>query len=151
MLERAIALQPRQLSPFTLGVDRRSIDVVVAKEQRELERRALSYRGSRPNVGIRDCVVIVVDDGLATGSTMRVAVRALRRERPRRIVVAVPVAAPETCRSFREGDDAADEIVCLATPDPFQAVGLWYDAFDQTSDDEVRALLNSAREYATPN
>lgn len=132
-----------------LGVDRHSIEVVIARERRELERREFAYRGDRPDVDVHGCIAIVVDDGLATGSTMRAAVRALKTEMPQRIVVAVPVAAPETCRSFREGNDAADEVVCLATPEPFQAVGLWYDVFDQTSDDEVRALLNSAREYST--
>ncbi|HSU97912.1 MAG TPA: phosphoribosyltransferase family protein, partial [Gemmatimonadaceae bacterium] len=131
----------------TLGVDRRSIEYVIARERRELERREVAYRGDRPEIDIHGCIVIVVDDGLATGSTMRAAVLALRSEKPKRIVVAVPVAAPETCRSFREGPDPADEVVCLSTPEPFQAVGLWYEVFDQTSDDEVRALLNSAREY----
>ena len=133
----------------TLGVDRRSIEYVIARERRELERREVAYRGDRPEIDIHGCIVIVVDDGLATGSTMRAAVLALRSEKPKRIVVAVPVAAPETCRSFREGPDPADEVVCLSTPEPFQAVGLWYEVFDQTSDDEVRALLNSAREYVT--
>jgi putative phosphoribosyl transferase len=132
----------------TLGVDQRSVNVVIARERRELERRESAYRGDRPEIDVRGCIVILVDDGLATGSTMRAAVLALRPEKPQRIVVAVPVAAVETCRSFREGPDAADEVVCLSTPEPFQAVGLWYDVFDQTSDDEVRALLNSARLYA---
>jgi len=132
----------------TLGVDRRSVESVIAREKAELERREFAYRGDRPDIDVRGCIVIVVDDGLATGSTMRAAVLALRREGPQRIVVAVPVAAPETCRSFRDGTDAADEVVCLVTPEAFQAVGLWYDVFDQTTDDEVRALLNSAREHA---
>lgn len=127
-----------------LHVDRASLDSVIARERRELERREIAYRGVRPRTDIRGCTVIVVDDGLATGSTMRAAVLALRREQPQRIVVAVPVAAPETCRSFRQGEDAADEVVCLVTPEPFQAVGLWYDVFEQTSDDEVRALLSQA-------
>ncbi|MES2358700.1 MAG: phosphoribosyltransferase [Gemmatimonadota bacterium] len=127
-----------------LHVDRASLDSVIARERRELDRREIAYRGVRPRTDIRGCIVIVVDDGLATGSTMRAAVLALRREQPQRIVVAVPVAAPETCRSFRQGEDAADEVVCLVTPEPFQAVGLWYSVFDQTSDDEVRALLSQA-------
>ncbi|HXF23998.1 MAG TPA: phosphoribosyltransferase [Gemmatimonadaceae bacterium] len=127
-----------------LRVDRRSLDSVIARERRELERRAIAYRGVRPPTDIRGCIVIVVDDGLATGSTMRAAVLALRREEPQRIVIAVPVAAPATCRSFRQGEDAADEVVCLVTPEPFQAVGLWYTVFDQTSDDEVRSLLAAA-------
>lgn len=131
----------------TSGVDSRSVDSVITREKAELERREIAYRGDRPDMDVRGCIVIIVDDGLATGSTMRAAVLALRREEPQRVVVAVPVAAPDTCRSFREGDGAADEVVCLATPEPFQAVGLWYEVFDQTSDDEVRALLNSAREH----
>lgn len=127
-----------------LHVDRASLDSVIARERRELDRRETAYRGVRPRTEIRGCIVIVVDDGLATGSTMRAAVLALRREAPQRIVVAVPVAAPETCRSFRQGEDAADEVVCLVTPEPFQAVGLWYSVFDQTSDDQVRTLLSQA-------
>ena len=129
----------------TFGVDQQSVDRVIQRERDELERRARAYRGNEPPVDVRGCTVIVIDDGLATGATMRAAVMALRREGPRRIVVAVPVAAPETCRSFREGADAADDVVCLRTPEPFQAVGLWYHDFDQVTDDEVRALLNSAR------
>lgn len=127
-----------------LHVDRASLDSVIARERRELDRREIAYRGVRPRTDIRGCIVIVVDDGLATGSTMRAAVLALRREEPQRIVVAVPVAAADTCRSFRQGEDAADEVVCLVTPEPFQAVGLWYSVFDQTSDDEVRTLLSRA-------
>lgn len=129
----------------TFGVDQRSVDRVIQRERDELERRAHAYRGNEPPVNVSGCTVIVIDDGLATGATMRAAVIALRREKPRRIIVAVPVAAPETCRSFREGPDAADDVVCLRTPEPFQAVGLWYHDFDQVTDDEVRALLNSAR------
>jgi predicted phosphoribosyltransferase len=87
--------------------------------------------------------VILVDDGLATGSTMRAAVAALRQEGPSRVVVAVPVAAPETCDAFR---DIADEIVCAETPEPFRAVGVWYDDFSQTTDDEVHDLLARAKE-----
>jgi putative phosphoribosyl transferase len=111
---------------------------VVATEQAELERRERQYRGDRPLPDVRGKTVILVDDGLATGASMRAAVAALRQEGPARIVVAVPVAAPETCDAFR---DIADEIVCAVTPEPFHAVGLWYSDFSQTTDDEVRALL----------
>lgn len=111
-------------------------------EQAELARRERQYRGERPFPDLAGKTVILVDDGLATGSTMRAAVAALRLERPARIIVAVPVAAPETCAAFR---DVADEIVCAETPEPFHAVGLWYEDFSQTSDTEVHELLERAR------
>jgi predicted phosphoribosyltransferase len=114
------------------------IDAVAADEQRELERRERLYRGTRPAPDVRGKTVILVDDGLATGSTMRAAAAALRQQHPARIVVAVPVSAPETCDEYRMG---VDEIVCAVTPEPFQAVGLWYEDFSQTTDDEVRSLL----------
>jgi predicted phosphoribosyltransferase len=123
-------------------VDRRDVDRVMRREQAELERREKLYRSDRPFPDLRNKTVILVDDGLATGSTMRVAVEALRKEGPARIVVAVPVAAPETCDAFR---DIADEIVCSVTPEPFYAVGLWYDDFSQTTDEEVHDLLARAR------
>jgi putative phosphoribosyl transferase len=123
-------------------IDRRDVDRIVRREEAELERREQLYRNGRPFPDLRGKTVILVDDGLATGSTMRVAVEALRKEEPKRIVVAVPVAAPETCDEFR---DIADEIVCAATPEPFHAVGLWYDDFSQTTDEEVHDLLARAR------
>jgi putative phosphoribosyl transferase len=113
-------------------------EAVAARELRELKRRERAYRGDRPAPDVRDRTVILVDDGLATGSTMRAAVAALRRLGPARIVVAVPTAAPETCEEFRH---EADECICEITPEPFYAVGLWYEDFSQTSDDEVRDLL----------
>ena len=117
------------------------IDEVTEQERRELERRERSYRGNRPPPEVAGCTVILVDDGLATGSTMRAAVAALRRLGPARIVVAVPVGAPETCAELgRE----ADESVCARMPEPFYAVGLWYHDFSQTSDEEVRELLAEA-------
>ncbi|MGH7637221.1 MAG: phosphoribosyltransferase [Gemmatimonadaceae bacterium] len=123
------------------------IEQVVASETRELERRQRLYRGDRPFPHLRNRTVILVDDGLATGSSMRAAVLALRQENPERIVVAVPVAARDTCDAFR---DVSDDIVCLETPEPFAAVGLWYDNFEQTTDQEVHALLAHCR-HATPH
>jgi predicted phosphoribosyltransferase len=119
----------------------RLIDEVKVREQRELERRERAYRGDRPHPDVHDQTVILVDDGLATGASMRAAAKALRAERPAKIVVAVPVAARETCDSFR---DVVDEVVCVATPDPFYAVGMWYEDFSETTDDEVRELLGTA-------
>jgi predicted phosphoribosyltransferase len=114
------------------------IDVVSAREVAELSRRERAYRGDRSPLEIVDRVVILVDDGLATGATMRAAVRALRQGRAARIVVAVPVGARETCEDLRA---EVDDLVCVSTPDPFHAVGLWYEDFSQTTDDEVRAVL----------
>lgn len=121
-----------------LNIDQQTIEKVAAHESHELERREKVYRGDRPPLGLQDKVVILVDDGLATGSTMRAAVAALRQMGPARIVVAVPVGAVETCEELRS---VADDVVCARTPDPFYAVGLWYTNFDQTTDEEVRALL----------
>jgi putative phosphoribosyl transferase len=124
------------------GVSGADIERVTTREGAELERREQLYRGTRPFPSLAGMTVILIDDGLATGSTMRVAVQALRRENPARIVVAVPVAAPETCDAFRH---IADDIVCAETPEPFRAVGLCYADFSQTTDDEVHALLRDAR------
>jgi predicted phosphoribosyltransferase len=115
-----------------------TIEEVTARESEELERRERLYRGDRPAAAVEEKTVILVDDGLATGSTMRAAVQALRRQRPARIVVAVPVAPPETCEGLRT---EADEVVCARTPEPFMAIGAWYEQFPQTSDDEIRDLL----------
>jgi putative phosphoribosyl transferase len=123
------------------GVDSETLEQITHRERRELERRERRYRDDRPFPTIQDRVVILVDDGLATGSTMRAAVAALRAEGPREIVVAVPVGAPETCSAMAR---LADDVVCLTTPDPFYAVGLWYENFDQTEDDEVHDLLERA-------
>ena len=119
---------------------------VTAVEQAELERREQRYRGDRPFPALTGKIVLLVDDGLATGSSMRAAVVALRKENPSRIVVAVPVAAPETCDAFR---DITDDIICAETPERFEAVGLWYDDFSQTTDDEVRDLLSRATRDAS--
>jgi putative phosphoribosyl transferase len=119
-------------------IDETTITRVAAEEQRELERRERAYRGDRPLLNVRGRTVILVDDGLATGSTMRAAALALRKQDPARLIVAVPVAAAETCEEFRA---EVDEVVCSLTPEPFHAVGLWYENFSQTTDDEVRTLL----------
>jgi len=135
----------RVLNPQMAGlqIPQSAIDAVAAREEQELERRERLYRSARPPLGLEGRVVILVDDGLATGSTMRAAAMAVRQKKPLRLVVAVPVAAPETCDDFRA---EVDEIVCALTPEPFRAVGLWYEDFNQTTDDEVRALLAAARE-----
>jgi putative phosphoribosyl transferase len=120
-------------------VTQEQLDAVAAREERELSRREAEYRGNRAPLDVRDRIVIVVDDGLATGSTMRAAVQALRAMKPKRVIVAVPVGAPQTCEDLR---GIADEIICLRTPEPFEAVGLWYDDFTQTTDAEVHAFLS---------
>ena len=118
------------------------IDRVAAAEAEELARRERLYRGARPPLDVRGRTVILVDDGLATGSTMRAAAQAVRQQGPGRLVVAVPVAPPETCEALAS---ELDEVVCLATPDPFYGVGLWYEDFSPTSDTQVRELLERAR------
>jgi putative phosphoribosyl transferase len=129
-----------------LRIPSRAIDSVAAEELRELERRERAYRGNRAEAEVGGKIVILVDDGLATGSTMRAAAAALRLQNPARIVVAVPVSASQTCDEYRMG---VDEIVCATTPEPFLGVGQWYRDFSQTTDQEVRDLLEAARnEYA---
>jgi putative phosphoribosyl transferase len=123
------------------GIPSYAIREVAEHEQRELERRARDYRGDRPFPDLRGRTVILVDDGLATGSTMRAAVAAVRKQNPATVVVAVPVAAAETCELLR---GEADRVVCLRKPEPFSAVGLWYHDFSQTTDEEVRSLLAAA-------
>jgi predicted phosphoribosyltransferase len=123
------------------GVTEAEIDAVTTAERRELARRERRYRGDRPPPDVSGRTVILVDDGLATGSTMLAAVTALRREDAARVVVAVPIAPAETCDAFR---DVVDDIVCARTPEPFHAVGIWYEHFGQTSDDEVHELLARA-------
>jgi len=117
------------------------IESITAKETAELQRREQSYRDGRPAPELRDRIVILVDDGLATGATMHAAVKALRQRGAAKIVVAVPVGPPETCREF---EDAADEVVCATAPEFFHAVGQFYEDFSQTSDEEVREILAGA-------
>lgn len=121
-----------------LGIPGELIEQVARREKAELERRERLYRGNRPPVSLTNKTVILIDDGLATGSTMRAAAAAIRRQEPAAIIVAVPVGAPSTCDEMR---DVADDVVCLRTPEPFVAVGLWYRDFSETSDAEVRELL----------
>ncbi|MFZ1545996.1 MAG: phosphoribosyltransferase [Candidatus Nitrotoga sp.] len=114
------------------------IEHVIAREQRELERRERAYRGQRPELDVRDHTVIIVDDGLATGSSMRAAIAALRQKRPTKLIVAVPVGAHTACSELKA---LADEVICLETPENFSAVGLWYRDFLQVTDEEVKNLL----------
>jgi putative phosphoribosyl transferase len=126
----------------TYRVDEGAITAIIEREQRELERRERRYRGDHPHPDLRDRTVILVDDGLATGSSMRAAVEAVLRHRPREVVVAVPVAPTETCEALAA---VVDRVVCATTPEPFYAVGLWYEDFSQTTDDEVNEILDRAR------
>jgi putative phosphoribosyl transferase len=124
-----------------LHVSERIIDHVVAQEQQELARRERAYRGDRPLPNLQGRIVILVDDGLATGATMRAAVAALRQQGPQRIVVAVPVASTAAIAQLQP---EADEVICVMTPEPFHAIGLWYEHFPQTSDAEVQFLLSQS-------
>ena len=121
-----------------LGIPDHLIDAVAVREGQELARRERLYRGGRPLLDVRDRTVILVDDGLATGATMHAAIAALRQLHPARIVVAVPTASPETCEEMRA---EVDDVICATTPEPFQAVGRWYQDFAQTTDEEVQDLL----------
>ena len=124
-----------------LHVSDEALDRIAEREGRELDRRERAYRGDRAAHDLQGKTVILVDDGLATGASMRAAVEAVRRKEPARVVVAVPVGARDTCQEFTR---IADEVVCLSQPEPFHAVGLWYTRFDQTSDREVQELLSNA-------
>jgi erythromycin esterase-like protein/predicted phosphoribosyltransferase len=121
-----------------LGIPNHLIDAVAAREEKELARRELVYRGGRPPPDVRGLTVILVDDGLATGATMHAAIQALRQQQPARIVVAVPTASPQTCEEMRV---EVDDVICAITPEPFDAVGRWYQDFSQTTDEEVADLL----------
>jgi putative phosphoribosyl transferase len=130
-----------------LGISRRQIQQIVDREEQEMERRMEVYGPEFSKAEVRGQVVILVDDGLATGSTMRAAVAALKQKHPQRIVVGVPVASAQTCEELH---GEVDEIICVNTPEDFYAVGQWYEDFSQTSDDEVRELLNRAKEQFEP-
>jgi predicted phosphoribosyltransferase len=123
-----------------LGIPRAIVEQVAARERVELERRETMYRGGRQPLAIQDRTVILVDDGLATGASMRAAILAARQQRPATVVVAAPVGAPESCEDLRQ---VADRVVCPSRPEPFSAVGLWYEDFSQVTDEEVRRLLAS--------
>jgi predicted phosphoribosyltransferase len=146
------------------GITDDMIESVTRTEEQELVRREQAYRGTRPMMSVRDRTVILIDDGLATGSTMRAAVAALRHmgkttvsavvgkagenSGPARLIVAVPTAASDTCEELK---GEVDEIVCAATPEPFFAVGMWYENFTQTTDQEVRDLIDrAARDPSRP-
>jgi len=124
-----------------LGITGLDIERVTRAEREELERRERTYRGGKAPLNVSGLTVILVDDGIATGSTMKAAVRALRQMKPARIVIAVPVAPPSTCNQLRS---EADELVCLETPQPFYGVGQFYSDFSQVSDEEVKELLDTA-------
>jgi predicted phosphoribosyltransferase len=124
-----------------MDIPEQVIDAVVQREQEELQRRERLYRGDRSTPSVRGRTVILVDDGMATGSSMRAAAIAVRQMQPSKLIVAVPVAAQQTCDDFK---DEVDEVICALTPEPFMAVGTWYSDFSQTNDDEVRQLLERA-------
>ncbi|HEY9618046.1 MAG TPA: phosphoribosyltransferase [Microcoleaceae cyanobacterium] len=128
-------------------VDDAALNQVIAREQQELERREQLYRDDRPALNLRDRTVILIDDGLATGATMRVAVQAVRQACPQQVIVAVPIGAPETCQELKT---EAEQMICLETPRRFSSVGSWYDDFSQTTDEEVSTLLKAAIEF-TPS
>ncbi|WP_416670081.1 phosphoribosyltransferase [Egbenema bharatensis] len=124
-----------------LDIPQDAIQRVAEAEQQELERRDRAYRGDRPLPQVQDHTVILVDDGIATSSTLRAAIAALQRQNPQRIVVAAPVAPPSVCESLR---NVVDEVICLSMPEPLQSIGLWYQDFSQTTDEEVRELLKQS-------
>jgi len=131
-----------------IDISQEAIEAVAATERKELERRERAYRGNKPPPAVENHCLILVDDGLATGASMLAAVSALRQRKPASIVVAIPVAPSDTVQRLKQ---EADDVVCLATPEPFSAVGRWYREFPQTSDDEVRSLLERASSMsATP-
>lgn len=131
-----------------LKIDQTVIDRVTQEETQELKRREIQYRGNRPPPELENRTIILIDDGLATGASMLAAVHALRRQRPKKIIIAVPAAAPQAINLLRP---EADEIVFVIAPDPFEGVGKWYEDFAQTTDDEVRSLLDDAKRRLVHN
>jgi len=123
------------------GISASAIERIAREEEEELARRERAYRDDRPPSDFTNKAVILIDDGLATGSTMRAAAQAVRARRPARVVIAVPVGAPQTCAELAA---VADEVICVRMPEPFSAVGQWYLNFNQTDDDEVRDLLQKS-------
>ena len=130
------------------GISPAAIDAVAREEEQELVRREAAYREGRDAPPLEGRIVILIDDGLATGSTMMAAVKAVRQRDPAKVIVAVPVGARDTCEAL---STVADEVVCVRTPEPFSAVGQWYLDFDQTTDEEVRQLLRAHSRTATPH
>ncbi|MTJ49802.1 phosphoribosyltransferase [Dolichospermum sp. UHCC 0259] len=124
----------------SLGIDQAQITAVVNQELQELRRRNQTYRGNKPAINVKDKIVILIDDGIATGATMRAALTVIHQQQPAKIVVAVPVAPLNTCEELRL---QVDDVVCLQSPEVMSAIGLWYDDFSQTTDNEVRALLGN--------
>ncbi len=131
----------------SFGISKWQIEAVAAQELEELERRDRTYRGQRSPPAIQQHVVILVDDGLATGSTMRAAIAALKQQHPQRIIVAIPVAPPDICQHLQA---VVDQLICLKTPDPLYAIGSWYQDFSQTTDAEVCELLAEQNAQVTP-
>ena len=127
------------------GIPDKTIDKVSAKELRELRRREYSYRNNHLPVDVKNRTVILVDDGIATGSTIRAVIALIRQQQPKRIIVAVPVAPKSVCKELQS---EVDKLVCLKMPEPFYAVGLWYDNFSQTSDEQVHKLLEKSTAMA---
>ncbi len=127
-----------------LGISPEAIDAVIAEEEEELIRRERRYRGQRPHPNLSNKIVILVDDGLATGATMRAAAQAVRQQNAKKIIVAVPVGSYDTYLDFTH---FVDEIICLETPEPFYSISQWYQNFNQTSDDEVTELLTQAEKF----
>jgi len=125
--------------PLSLAV----INVIAEREQKELKRREQAYRDNKPPLQIKNHTIILVDDGIATGATMRAAISAVRQQSPKNIIAAIPVGPISVYQDLHE----ADKVICLLTPDPFYSVGLWYEQFNQTSDDEVRDLLKKAENF----
>lgn len=126
-----------------LGIPDEAIAAVAAQEQSELDRREKVYRKNMPSLDVKEKSVILIDDGLATGASMRAAALALRQLKAKEVIVAVPVAAPDTCETFRS---EVDHVVCAKTPEPFFGVGMWYENFSQTTDEEVIELLEKANQ-----
>lgn len=124
-----------------LHISAQALQAVINKETEELARREQAYRGQRPPLDVTGRSVILIDDGLATGSTMRAAITSLKKQKPSRLVVAVPVGAPQTCDEIKP---IVDELICAATPEPFHGVGRWYENFSQTTDEEVQFLLGKS-------
>jgi putative phosphoribosyl transferase len=127
-----------------LEIPQEVIEGLIRQELQELKRQEHAYRGNRPVLEVRNHVVILVDDGLATGASMRAAVAGLYAQNARRIIIAVPTAAPEVCEAF---ESIVDEIICATTPEPFYGVGMWYEDFSQTTDEEVQKFLQQTAEH----